>query len=176
MQATMIRMKHIVQPSSLRQFAELSIAFFSNQRPTGLWWPKLQGIDQSKLVPLLEATIQELEARIVELEPTYWTTLFDWRYLISIRPLDGLWQIRKKRDARSMRRRLDGEWDLRYKAKPPEKGGSLFFWLFFKLPFWIFIWLPLIFPLWLTFKLVCWSINLLGFLYDIIRDLRDRRN
>ena len=30
--------------------------------------PKYQGIDQSKLVPLLVATIQELEARITALE------------------------------------------------------------------------------------------------------------
>ena len=30
--------------------------------------PKYQGIDQSKLVPLLVKTIQELEARIVALE------------------------------------------------------------------------------------------------------------
>jgi hypothetical protein len=30
--------------------------------------PKYQGIDQSKLVPLLVATIQELEARITQLE------------------------------------------------------------------------------------------------------------
>ena len=30
--------------------------------------PDYQGIDQSKLVPLLVATIQELEARLTELE------------------------------------------------------------------------------------------------------------